>query len=60
VARLLAAGKVKASRIGSRILVDVASLKGLLADQPAKAAPAIKRDRSPRGRFARVKRKAAR
>ena len=34
VARLLAAGKIKAAKLSSRVLVDVASLKALLADQP--------------------------
>jgi hypothetical protein len=55
-----AAGKVKATKLGSRVLVDVASLKAFVADQPANTdAPVIKRPRSPCGRFARVKRKAA-
>ena len=53
--------KVKATKLGSRVLVDVASLKAFLADQPSNMdALAIKRDRNPRGRFARVKRKAGR
>jgi len=30
--RLLSAGKLWACRVGGRVLVDVASLKGLLAD----------------------------
>jgi excisionase family DNA binding protein len=60
VARLLSTGKVKATKLGSRVLVDVASLKALLANLPANTdAPVIKRPRSPRGRFAHVKRKAA-
>jgi excisionase family DNA binding protein len=56
VARLLDAGKIKAAKLGSRVLVDVASLKAFLADQPTNTdAPVIKRPRSPRGRFAHVK-----
>jgi hypothetical protein len=54
VARLLAAGS-------SRVLVDVASLKALLADQPTNAdAPVVERLRSSRGRFTHVRRKANR
>jgi excisionase family DNA binding protein len=56
VARLLAAGKIKAAKLSSRVLVDVASLKAFLADQPTNTdAPVIKRPRSRRGRFAHVK-----
>jgi excisionase family DNA binding protein len=61
VARLLAAGKIKAAKLSSRVLVDVASLKALLADQPTNTdAPVTKRPRSRRGRFAHVKGMAAR
>jgi excisionase family DNA binding protein len=58
VTRLLAAGKIKAAKLGSRVLVDVASMKAMLADQPTNTdAPVIKRLRSPRGRFAHVKKR---
>ena len=61
VARLLAGGKLKACKLGSRVLVDVASLKAFLSDQPMNTdAPVIKRPRNPHGCFARVRRKAAR
>jgi excisionase family DNA binding protein len=35
VARLLDAGKIKAAKLGSRVLVDVPSLKAFLAAQPS-------------------------
>jgi excisionase family DNA binding protein len=58
VARLLASGKIKAAKLGSRVLVDVPSLKALLADQPTNTdAAVIKRPRSSRGRFTHVRRK---
>jgi excisionase family DNA binding protein len=55
VARLLAAGKIKAAKLGSRVLVDVASLKAFLAGQPTNTdAPVIKRARSPRANDSRT------
>lgn len=38
VARLLTGGKLRACRVGGRVLMDVASLKVFLADQPANTA----------------------